>query len=145
MKELIKKFTDKKIIDFSSMVQLDAEFYLFDKKLNQIKDKINKTPVLMGAYLGRQDKPSLFLLQELAKHAKNKVWVNEKGEWLFICKRNLLQESITKSSEGIKEDDFVLVLNQHEECLGYGKMDKNKIVKRVFDIGDFLRRERKSK
>ena len=47
--------------------------------------------------------------------------------------------------------DYTLVLNQHNECLGFGKIlcnineekDKSKvIVKNISNIGDFLKREK---
>ncbi|MEM4263821.1 MAG: hypothetical protein QW666_02930 [Candidatus Woesearchaeota archaeon] len=150
MIDFIKKFTNKEIIDFDSVIKLGDEFYLVSSGLKKIQDKIKYFPSFMGLYLGKREKPSIFLLQELSKIAEKKVWVNEKGEWLFICGRDILNQSITKKSECIVKDDFVLVMNKYNECIGYGvfiddKKPKKAAVQRMFDIGDFLRRERKGK
>ena len=55
----------------------------------------------------------------------------------------------------MKKGDYTLILNESNECLGFGKItcnlrgeaDAHKVVvKNILDIGDFLRREkRKSK
>lgn len=145
MIKLIQRFTDKKIVDLNKVIKIDRDFYLVDDRLRNICKKIKKKAAYIGTYLGKKDKPSLYLLDLLAKNSKKKVWVNEKGEWLFICKRDLFANSIKDIS--CKLNDFVLVMNQHDECIGYGQMianmsSKKTVVKRVFDIGDFLRRER---
>ena len=150
MIDFIKKFTDKEIIDFNSVTKLGDEFYLAEQRLKHWQGKIKHVPAYIGVYLGKRDKPSIFLLQELSKVAEKKVWVNEKGEWLFICGRDILGQSLTKKADDIAKDDLVLVLNKYDECIGYGTFiddaKPNKAaVKRIFDIGDFLRRERKGK
>jgi len=52
----------------------------------------------------------------------------------------------------LKKGDYTLILNAHNECLGFGKImhnireepDANKVaVKNILDIGDFLRREKR--
>lgn len=150
MIDLIKKFTDNEILDFSKVMKIGDEFYFVEQRLRHWQGRSNLLPAYIGVYLGKKDKPSIFLLQELAKHAEKKVWVNEKGEWMFICGRDILGQSLTKKAEGIMKDDLVLVLNKYDECIGYGTfMDdakpKKAAVQRFFDIGDFLRRERKGK
>jgi len=145
MIKLIHKFTDKKIVDLNKVIKIDNYFYLVNDKLRNICSKIKKKAEYIGIYLGTKDKPSLYLLDLLAKNSKKKVWVNKKGEWLFICKRDIFANSIKDMS--CKLNDFVLVMNQHDECIGYGQMvanlsSKKTVVKRMFDIGDFLRRER---
>lgn len=106
-------------------------------------------PVYIGECIaherGNNIVPSVDFLQVMGKQAKRKVVVNEKGEWLFICGRDLFEDAIVKSN-GAKKDDIVVVLNQHMECIGYGRFIDSKIaVKRIFDIGDLLRREKKRK
>lgn len=147
MIKLIQKFTDKKIIDLNEVVQLGREFYLVDSKLKNTYKKINKQAAYIGTFLGQNEKPSLYLLDLLAKNAKKKVIVTEKGEWLFICKRDLFAKGIKDAEGNPKINDFVLVMNQKNECLGYGQMiadlsARKTVIKRLFDIGDFLRREK---
>ncbi|MBW2973376.1 hypothetical protein KY346_03205 [Candidatus Woesearchaeota archaeon] len=145
MIKFVKKFTDEPLIDLSRMIKINNEFYLVDDALKKIQKKINKPASYIGIFLGKKEKPSLHLLGLIAKHSKKKIWVNEKGAWLFICGRDIFAKSITKCSGKIK--DFVLIMNQHDECLGYGQMvndlsSKKTVIKNEFDIGDFLRRER---
>jgi ribosome biogenesis protein Nip4 len=107
-----------------------------------------------GTYLGKiKDArffPSFNLLKIIAeKEAANKVFVDKKSEWLFICGRDIFKQRITKVVGSKRKGDYVLVLNQHDECLGFGKIlqdldkvEKGVAVKNILDIGDFLRRER---
>lgn len=145
MIRLIQKFTDKKIIDLGKVIRIGRDFYLVDDNLRNLCRSIKKHAEYLGAYLGKKEKPGLFLLGLLAKHSKKKVWLNGKGAWLFICGRDIFAKSIVKAENA---EDFVLVMNEHDECLGYGQVidlcSRKVAVKRLYDIGDFLRRERKS-
>ncbi|HLC32797.1 MAG TPA: hypothetical protein VJJ82_03155 [Candidatus Nanoarchaeia archaeon] len=95
--------------------------------------------------------PSVDLLQKIGKGARHKVTVNSHGEWLFICGRDVFSKSIVKSTNPVK-DDCVAILNEEGECIGYGQVTapldtqgKRPVIARIFDLGDLLRRERKSK
>ncbi|MCX6709734.1 MAG: hypothetical protein NTV63_02140 [Candidatus Woesearchaeota archaeon] len=74
----------------------------------------------------------------------NYVVVNDKSEWLFLCGRDVFRNGIIKKS--ILSYGNALVLNSRRECLGYGKIEEkgSLFLRNVFDIGDFLRRERKN-
>ena len=70
---------------------------------------------------------------------------------MFLCGRNVLPSSIAKNPNGLTEG-LVLVQNERDENLGYGKIidDINNspmriVVKNFLDKGDFLRREMDSK
>ncbi len=133
-----------KDINKNNVVKVGREFYLVENTKDfwdKFKGRLNV--VWCGVYLGFEKDffvPSLWLLERLSEKVSKKVWVNSKGEWLFICKRNVLSESISKM-ENVENNDLCLVVNQHDECLGIGKRE-NKVIKNIFDIGDFLRRER---
>ncbi|PIN75322.1 hypothetical protein COV18_03985 [Candidatus Woesearchaeota archaeon CG10_big_fil_rev_8_21_14_0_10_37_12] len=110
-------------------------------------------PVYAGRCIGHERKegpiPSINELQWIGKNTKEKITIDEKGEWLFICGRDLFGKTIVKHNKQEK-NTIVAVLNKHQECIGYGKvignLYTNKIaIQRIFDIGDLLRRERKSK
>ena len=75
--------------------------------------------------------------------------VDAKTAWLFICGRDIFKRGIVKVEGSNKKDAYTLVLNQHGECLGFGKIlydldgEKGRVaVKNISDIGDFLRREK---
>jgi len=73
------------------------------------------------------------------------VFVDKKGEWLFLCGRDLMKGSIEKAHA---TDGLVLVQNQNDENIGLGRVlvvlsdrsqRKDKIViKNVKNRGEFL-------
>jgi ribosome biogenesis protein Nip4 len=104
--------------------------------------------VYVGKLLGRtrgEFIPSAGLLEELGKmQGPNKIWVDERVGWLFACGRDVFMESILKSEGNLVEGVCFLVM-LGGDCLGYGRIEKREekiILKNIFDIGDFLRRER---
>ena len=146
MREFIAQFTKEKLFDDNDVRRIGDDFYLVSAELAKTLKKVRLPPLAAGLYLGRQNvktaKPGLDLLQMLAKTDAKRVWLNDKGAWLFVCRRPALKESITRA--GAKPGELVLVLTERDECIGYGLFD-GKQVKNYYDIGDFLRRERTTK
>lgn len=104
--------------------------------------------VYVGKLLGRTKGefiPSAGLLREFGgMQGPNKVWVDERVGWLFACGRDIFAENISKSEGEVKEGVYFLVM-MGGDCLGYGRTetrDGKLIIANIFDIGDFLRRER---
>lgn len=117
------------------------------------KQMLSKNPIYSGECIahirGPVLIPSITFLQQIGKAARRHVTVNAKGEWLFICGRDVFGKAIIEHNNPIV-GDRVVILNEHKECLGYGDMtapldSKRVVIKRLFDIGDLLRRERKSR
>ena len=142
MIELLAKFGIKKKLD----VQKLEQSYFIIKEKQFIKYK----PVYSGECIAHQRDerviPSIDFLQQIGKEAKKKASLNPKGEWLFICGRDVVGKNITLH-DNLEIGDTVAVLNQHKECIGYGKIvgsieEGKTVIKRKFDIGDLLRRER---
>ena len=105
----------------------------------------------LGAVKGASFFPSFLLLDMIAKTKANKLVVNKKAAWLFICGRDIFRRGILEG-DNLKKGDYVLVMNEHNECLGFGKLvlslrgapdSKQVAVKNILDVGDFLRRERR--
>jgi ribosome biogenesis protein Nip4 len=107
-----------------------------------------------GIYLGKVKNgkffPSFNLLTMIAKGEANKVTVNRKAAWLFICGRDIFRTGIVTLRGSRKKGDPTLVLNEFNECLGFGRLVCNLVgtakkgeiaIKNVSDVGDFLRRE----
>ncbi|MEM3627065.1 MAG: hypothetical protein QXZ25_03455 [Candidatus Bathyarchaeia archaeon] len=93
--------------------------------------------------------PSFNLLAIIAEKDANKVFVNSRAEWLFICGRDIFKEGIMRVYGSMKKGDYALVLNMHGECLGFGKIVQNLdeigeglALRNILDVGDFLRREK---
>jgi ribosome biogenesis protein Nip4 len=85
----------------------------------------------------------------ISKTNANRIVVDAKSAWLFICGRDVFKTGIMQASGSKKKGAHVLVLNEHGECLGFGKILHNLdsataqvAVKNILDVGDFLRRER---
>lgn len=137
-----RKFTDKRI---ENVILNRDIYYLASPELQEIKNQINEKPFSLGIPLGTKGnpfKPSAYLLEMLSEMSTNKIFVNSKAEWLFLCDRDMFPESIIKDTS--KGKTF-LVQNERDENLGLGKRiskGNKTIIKNVFDRGDFLRRER---
>jgi ribosome biogenesis protein Nip4 len=108
-----------------------------------------------GTYLGKARDgaffPSLPLLAMMAMKESNRVTVNAKAEWLFICGRDIFKEGIVEVKGSKRKGAYTLVLNEQQECLGFGRIvkepdkgrDKDQpTIRNILDIGDFLRREK---
>ena len=132
------------------VVEKEGRYYLLNKKLQGIA---RKDFFYAGRYLGKEKKhkffPSFNLLSILAECRANKVIVDDKAAWLFICGRDVFRNRITAVQGSKRKGDFTLVLNRFGECLGFGMItydldvgDGETAVKNVSDVGDFLRRER---
>lgn len=108
-----------------------------------------------GAYLGKVKNnvffPSFILLSMIAAGKANKIVVNSRTAWLFVCGRDVFKRGVL-NVEGLgRKGDYVLILNERNECLGFGRLQCNVteetgssevVVKNISDIGDFLRREK---
>jgi ribosome biogenesis protein Nip4 len=105
-----------------------------------------------GLYLGKVKNgvffPSFNLLNMLVPVAANKIILEPKAAWLFICGRDILKKGIAKFTGSQKRGDYTLVMNQFGECLGFGRIvggldsaGGGVVVSNVLDVGDFLRRE----
>jgi len=139
LKKLLKQFNVPEI----ELIRLENRYF---RKPDQTLLKFQ--PIYSGEIIAiqRGDRilPSIGFLQELAKMNK-KVTVNKKGEWLMICGRDIFGKCIIKH-ENSKPNETVFVMNESQECIGYGTVanitSKKVAVKRIFDLGDLLRRER---
>ena len=132
------------------MVEREGRYFLLNAEL---KKTALKEFYYAGKYLGNAKKgkffPSFNLLAMLAETKANKVVVDEKTSWLFICGRDIFHEGIKSVHGSRRKGDITLVLNDFGECLGFGRILQDLsskgtyiAIKNVSDLGDFLRRER---
>jgi len=146
------EFGVKLVLNEGSVVQCEGRFFLVDHSL---KPLVGNNFFYAGLFLGkvRSGKffPSFNLLSMLAKQEANRIVVDKKAAWLFICGRDIFKKSILQTRGKICRNGHVLVFNEFGECLGFGRTlvelehqtDKNALaVANVLDLGDFLRRER---
>jgi ribosome biogenesis protein Nip4 len=133
--------------DTSSIKSIGRSYYLAEPELRDIKDSVKRDIFAMGVFLGEaKDKfyPTPAFLEMVAKNPASdnrKIYVNKKAEWLFLCGRNILMESIAKNPHNISEG-LVLVQNERDENLGYGifkQEGKDLVVRNLLDRGMYLR------
>lgn len=138
-------------IDETLITRSKDRYFLLDDELKKL---VGKDFFHAGTYLGKTKGgrffPSFTLLTMMAEGKANKVVVDDKTEWLFVCGRDIFREGIKKVAGARDRGDYTLVLNRHGECIGFGRVlknldkeDENVAIKNISDIGDFLRRERR--
>ena len=136
----VKKFGIKSYDNI--VTRADNSFFLIPDNL---KEFLKYRPIHIGQKIGfiRADNflPSIDLLQWLAKRSKQTKALMPDHEWKFICGNNI---RLSELEGDFKEGQWLLILNLHEECIGVAEVT-DKYLKRLFDIGDLLRRERKGK
>ncbi|PVX23651.1 MAG: hypothetical protein CW691_10050 [Candidatus Bathyarchaeum sp.] len=151
LNDFLAQFNTSIPLDESKIVRNRNRYYLLSKKLKQ---QAPKGFFYAGAYLGSVKGtgffPSFLLLGMITKTKANKLIVDKKTAWLFICGRDIFKKGIVNDAN-LKKGEYVLIMNKNNECLGFGKMmitlraeiDLNKVaVKNILDLGDFLRREK---
>jgi ribosome biogenesis protein Nip4 len=148
--DFVSHFGTKITLDETLIVKEQGRYFLLTENLKQLA---SKGFFYAGTYLGKAKDgkffPSFTLLGIIAQKEANKIVVDKKTEWLFICGRDVFKQGITKATGSTKKNDCALVLNSYGECLGFGKILHNLDGKRgglavenILDIGDFLRREK---
>lgn len=145
----IKSFSERDDVLFVE----ESKYYLISKEIANLIKKTKK-PFYVGTYLGKARErkffPSVNLLNMMKRKSRNKIWIDKKAEWLFVCGRDLFGEGIKRATHTVYKGIITIVMNKNDEVLGFGKAMKglkesDVVVKNIFDIGDFLRRERKIK
>jgi ribosome biogenesis protein Nip4 len=134
------------------IVERNSRFY---KISNEIKPFVNGDFFYAGVFLGKAKEgkffPSFNLLSMLAKEGANRIVLDRKAAWLYICGRDILASSIMRVQGAGKKNTNTLVMNEFGECLGFGRIvgslsgassQGGIAVRNVSDVGDFLRRER---
>jgi ribosome biogenesis protein Nip4 len=148
--DFTSRFHASIILDESLIVKKENRYFLLNGNL---KNLVAENFFYAGTYLGKIKSgkffPSFNVLRMIAERKANKIIVNDKAAWLFICGRDIFRQGILEADGSNRKGDYTLVLNLHRECLGFGKIvvsleeeKKGVAVKNISDIGDFLRRER---
>lgn len=141
---------------FGGSINLNAEvvtksrrYYVLPPPLRRI---VKNDFYYAGLYLGKVKSgvffPSFNLLKMLVSVVSNKVVLGQKAAWLFVCGRDIFRDSIVRAVGSQRKGDYTLVLNEYEECLGFGIVTANfkdvaskVVIRNMLDLGDFLRRE----
>jgi ribosome biogenesis protein Nip4 len=148
------RFGAKVAFNSQFILEKSQRYYLLNPRLKKVGQE---DFFYAGLYLGKVGKnggffPSFNLLNMLVDVVANKIVVDRKAAWLFICGRDVFGTGVVKVMGSKRKGDAALVLNEFGECLGFGTImdslngSEGKIaVKNVLDVGDFLRREARGK
>ena len=132
--DFTRKFTEEKI----DYILIDKRFYLVNEDLSLLLPKIDINCESVGVFLGKMVKthfvPSLPLIQWIGERTKSLAQIDEKSSWLFICGRDVFNDSILSCSVG---KGHVIVQNDKNEVLGYGFKDSKGIANNRH-IGEYL-------
>ena len=157
-------FMIKEISDFASLfgsnLSLDEDFvvknqnryYLVNEALKKVLlNDFFHAGIFLGKTVGGKLSPGFELLRFLAQTKANRIVVDKKTEWLFICGRDVFKQGIVKNTGSGRKGEHVLVLNMNDECLGFGRIlcdlndgKRGLAAKNILDVGDFLRREKET-
>jgi len=148
--DFVRRFGARIDLDERYIVARKNRHYLVGSRLTRL---LRQDFYYCGIYLGKTRETRFFpgfgLLNMISKTNANRIVVDAKSAWLFICGRDVFKTGIMQASGSEKKGAHVLVLNEHGECLGFGKILHNLdsataqvVVKNILDVGDFLRRER---
>jgi ribosome biogenesis protein Nip4 len=115
---------------------------------SSLKPSIDSGELLYsGFYLGQNKQrfePSSILLQKISKEdCTHKAYVNRETAWLFVVGKDVFDENIIERTDGVRLGGYCLVIF-NDRCIGYGRYESSRdlrVVKNIYDIGDFLRRE----
>ncbi|MFC1723192.1 hypothetical protein ACFL0V_03560 [Nanoarchaeota archaeon] len=149
MKQFLSNFTEKDLPDVHKIgrryYQITPELFSL---LQSTSKNINRQPETAGLFLGEEKgkhfQPSVALLDLISPLTDRKVVIDDKAEWLFLCGRDIFQESIIQNPV---KSGLALITNLQGEILGYGKMSSERgiAIENLLDRGDYLRREMSKK
>ncbi|RLI79318.1 hypothetical protein DRP05_04450 [Archaeoglobales archaeon] len=117
-----------------------------------LRDKL----VFAGIKVGEVGKRFRFSLEGsyyIARKKRKRVYVNDRGEMLFLYGRDIFSASVVKVTDDVRENDVVMVCNRDGDVLGIGKsrfnaeimrsVDENRVVvENLVDRGEYLRKKR---
>ena len=148
--DFISRFNSNIGLDERFIAKKENRYFLLNENLKRLA---LRNFFYAGTYLGKIKNgrffPSFSLLRIISERRANKVIVDDKTAWLFICGRDVFKKGILKAAGSKKKDDYTLILDKYGECLGFGRIlsnlseEKDDVaIKNISDIGDFLRREK---
>ncbi|MGA2680914.1 MAG: hypothetical protein ABSF44_03840 [Candidatus Bathyarchaeia archaeon] len=129
------------------IVEKSQRFYLLSPRLKKFQSNFYYAGLYIGKVKNGVFFPSFNLLNMLLDVSANKVVVDRKAAWLFICGRDIFRSGVVKVMGSKRKGDYTLVLNEFNECLGFGSImgdlggSEKVAIRNVLDVGDFLRRE----
>ncbi|WP_202319763.1 PUA domain-containing protein [Archaeoglobus neptunius] len=139
--------------DFTIRINERKEVFALSPDLGRFVDSISfySAGIKIGE-VGRRLRLTLEGAYWIVRKNRKKVWVNERGEMLFLYGRDIFASSIIKTSE-FGENEIVFVCNRNGDILGIGKsrfssdriaeIDANRVVvENLVDRGEYIRHKK---
>ncbi len=146
LRRLLRELNSKYSPEESEVFRINGKYFTLSPSLRDWL-KARKGLVYAGRYLGRDRRlfqPSAQLLEALVgESGTHKVQVRRGAAWLFACGRDLFKESVEEAEPELTLGAHYLVV-YGGRCIGYGRYETagdRRVIRNLFDIGDFLRRE----
>ncbi len=133
------------------------EAYALSRELLNFIGRFKMNYVCVGIKIGevgsRRFRFTLEGAYYLARKERKRVYVDEKGEMLFLYGRDIFARSVVKVTSDVEENDVVFVCNSKGDVLGLGKsrfpasrfkdVDEDRVVvENLIDRGEYLRKEK---
>lgn len=144
---LLKRFLEQVGSNMDpEVLSIDSKRFTLNQELER-QQFSRRDLVYTGTYLGRNRRlfePGSPLLQVLAaEEDTRKVHLGRDAAWLFVCGRDVFEENIRRV-EGVLELGRHYLVMFDGRCIGYGRYETSagiRVIRNLFDLGDFLRRE----
>lgn len=153
----IANLINRKDEPYCFRVQKDRVYYV-SERISRLSTSVARPNLMsLGTCLGKFTKTGKFRLhvtslEQLAQHAKYKIWIKQNGEMPFLYGNHVLKAHISKMSEDVPEHAGIIVYSTNDTPLGFGATAKSTIasrnakpndiiVYRQSDVGEFLREE----
>ena len=144
------KFGGELGLNSKFVVKKSQRYFLLNPALQKVI--VRSDFYYAGLYLGKiKDDvffPSFNFLNMLTPLVANKIVLEKRAAWLFVCGRDVFRKGIAKWMGSQRKGEYALVMNEFGECLGFGKIvesfnqaEEKVAVENILDVGDFLRRE----
>jgi ribosome biogenesis protein Nip4 len=142
------RFGGKVALNPEFVLEKVQRFYLMNPSLRKVtRGEFYHAGLYLGKVKNGTFFPSFNFLNMLLPVSANKVVLDRKAAWLFICGRDVFRNGIRKLMGSQRRGDYTLVMNEFGECLGFGvvtgslEQEGRVAIRNVLDVGDFLRRE----
>ncbi|RLI76249.1 hypothetical protein DRO97_01285 [Archaeoglobales archaeon] len=132
------------------LISKDLLEFLEEKR--DLRNKLTFAGIKVGE-VGKRFRFSLEGSYYIAKKKRKRVYVNDKGEMLYLYGRDIFSASVVKVTDDVRENDTVMICNKDGDVMGIGKSRFNADVMRsveedkvvvgnLVDRGEYLRKEK---
>ncbi|MEM0214806.1 MAG: PUA domain-containing protein [Archaeoglobaceae archaeon] len=154
LRKALKFFNSFDFLTNYRLIAVEKELYAVSGELFEFL-KLRNLECVAGVKVGEIGKRLRLTLEGafwLMKNEKKKIWVNNRGEMLFLYGRDIFAGSVEKVGE-FEENEVVFVCNRYGDILGIGrsrfksseilKLPEDRIaIENLVDRGAYLRHEK---